>query len=234
MNKQFRTVSRGQVWYLVDPNSKDYDGSIQGKDRPVLVVSNDVCNLNSPVVHVCPITSKPKTNLPTHVTFFDKFQQTILCEQCRPVKETLFHENSYYKYSLSEDIMELVNVSLMIQFGLNVMPNSDKFWKSVEQIIRSKVKESIDVAMTMRTQPDLDRITTVVDDTLREVKIEIPQGKTTHSPRKWTPEEKKEFVEYCYKHGYESAASHYNMKLGSIYTTKWRFEKELYNETTGT
>ena len=223
MSKPFRMISRGQVWYLVDSDMKDYDGSIQGKDRPVLIVSNDVCNLNSPVVHVVPITSKPKNYLPTHVTFFDKFQQTVLCEQCRPVKESLFHEKSYYKYSLSEEIMEQVNTALMVQFGLNVLPNSDKFWKSVEHVIRDKVKESVDIAMTARSQPDLDKINEIVDNTIDQ--MDIPKIKT--SRKTWTKEEKQELVDYCYKYGYEDAAKHYGLKLGSIYTTKWRFEKEL-------
>lgn len=41
--------------------------SEQGGFRPAVVVSNDMCNANSPVITIVPLTGKLKKRLPTHV-----------------------------------------------------------------------------------------------------------------------------------------------------------------------
>lgn len=255
MCKSFRKISRGQVWFLVDPNSNYYDGSIQGKNRPVLVVSNNSCNENSPVIHVVPLTSAVKNNLPTHVHFNDgKLDQIILCEQVRLVKESLFYDKSYYKYTLSDDLMQKVDEALAVQFGLSlIMPNSERFWKSIEQIIRLKVKEAIKYCKI--DNADIGKLSTMItiamDDEIKKVeKIERKEGFTLDVPKdvkveqfvakfdtkdlpknKWTNEAKKDFVDTYYKYGPQKAAEKYNIKISSAYRLRWNFEKELKNGT---
>lgn len=257
MCKQYRKVSRGQVWFLADPKSDNYDGSIQGKNRPVIVVSNNNCNQNSPVVHVVPLTTQIKNNLPTHVYFNDgKFEQIALCEQVRPVKEALFYDKSYYKYTLSEDLMQKIEEALAIQFGLSlVMPNSERFWKSVEQMIRLKVKEAISASkvsaidisklsaiMNQAMDDELDKIVEkpiVVPDNPPKSNITeqfVAKFDTKDLPLKtknvWTTETKRDFCDTYYKYGPQAAADKYNVKIGSAYRLKWNFEKEFKNGTT--
>lgn len=57
---------RMEVWYAgLDRMAGSY---VQGGNRPVLIVSNDVNNAVSPLVTVIPMTSKPKKMyIPTHV-----------------------------------------------------------------------------------------------------------------------------------------------------------------------
>ena len=57
---------RMEVWYAgLDRMTGSF---VQGGNRPVLIVSNDVNNTVSPLVTVIPMTSKPKKMyLPTHV-----------------------------------------------------------------------------------------------------------------------------------------------------------------------
>lgn len=62
MNK--RTIRRGDI-YLA--NLDPVIGSEQGGERPVVILQNNLGNKYSPTVIVAPITSKKKTNLPTHV-----------------------------------------------------------------------------------------------------------------------------------------------------------------------
>ncbi len=260
MCKSYRKISRGQVWFLVDPKANDYDGSIQGKNRPVLIVSNNACNQNSSVIHVVPLTTMVKNHQPTHVHFNDgKFEQIILCEQCKLVHEKLFYDKSYYKYTLSDEIMQKVNEALAIQFGLSlIMPNSERFWKSVEQAIRLKVKEAI--AATKVSSVDISKIscllTKSIDDEIKVVEDEteaiereivVPANppksnlaeqflaKFEEPKRKlnqWTPETKKDFVDTYYKYGPQKTAEKFNIKLGSAYRLKWNFEKELKDATT--
>lgn len=48
---------------------EDTEGSIQAGERPVIVVSNNLCNRFSPVINVLPITSsRTKAELPVHVS----------------------------------------------------------------------------------------------------------------------------------------------------------------------
>ena len=57
---------RGEVWYY-KPSYKGSDkGHIQSGARPVVIVSNNLCNDNSSVLLAVPCTTKPKKNLPTH------------------------------------------------------------------------------------------------------------------------------------------------------------------------
>lgn len=66
-------------------------GCEQGGLRPALVVQNDVGNMHSPTVIVCPITSsKSKKPLPTHIKITPaetgiKVESTILFEAIRCV-----------------------------------------------------------------------------------------------------------------------------------------------------
>ena len=232
-------VRRGQVWFLVDPKSDYYDGSIQGKNRPVLIVSNNCCNENSPVVHVIPITTANKSPMPTHVAFNDgKFEQTILCEQLRPVKESLFYDRSYYKYSLSDDTMQKVDEAIAIQLGLSlVMPNSERFWKSVEQMIRYKVKDAIRCSKVEAL--DISKLscllTKAVDESLEEpvkeasVVEEVDKESVPIKKKKnrWTTKNKRDFINIYLEDGPQKAADKFDIELGSAYRLKWRIEKEL-------
>lgn len=57
---------RGQIYWLHDV--KEYDGSVQGGSRPVIIVSNNRANKFSNNLTIVPCTSiKNKKNLPTHV-----------------------------------------------------------------------------------------------------------------------------------------------------------------------
>ncbi len=70
----------------------EYEGSIQGGERPVLIVSNNKANEHSPVITIIPISSKmTKRNLPTHVKV-EKCGLTkpsiILAEQITSINKT--------------------------------------------------------------------------------------------------------------------------------------------------
>lgn len=57
---------RMEIWYASLP--MDRRTSVQGGNRPVVIVSNDICNEKSNTVTVAPITSQLKhLEMPTHV-----------------------------------------------------------------------------------------------------------------------------------------------------------------------
>ena len=75
-------IERGQIYMA---NLGQGKGSIQGGNRPVVVISNPLNNKYSPTINVLPITSKTKNNLPVHVDIGKECglitESTVLVEQ---------------------------------------------------------------------------------------------------------------------------------------------------------
>jgi len=73
---------RMEIWYAYLPMKKG--SSVQGGNRPVVIISNDICNEVSSVVTVAPMTRQmKKLNLPTHAVIDtpDGGQSVVLAEQ---------------------------------------------------------------------------------------------------------------------------------------------------------
>ena len=64
--------------------------SVQGKTRPVIIISNDTSNRRSATVTVVPLTSKQKRlDLPTHVeVHWEDTQSVALAEQIQTVDKS--------------------------------------------------------------------------------------------------------------------------------------------------
>lgn len=247
MNNNFvRSVSRGQVWFLVDPQAPaEYQGSVQGKNRPWLVVSNNYCNQNSPTYTAVPLTTARKTHLPTHVVIDDgKVEQTILCEQIRTLSINIFTNNgSYYKYTLSEKTMRDVDDALATQLGLQIVfPNSDRYWESLERLIRAQVKLAVE--STKVSAIDINAVANQLNDKVAEItKQELtpapvptpePEPQQTYQPvitpnkrMNWTAEAMREFLDYLDKYGTRETCKKYRMSVTTVYTYKPKFTKLL-------
>lgn len=248
--KTIRKCSRGQVWFLVDPYlPREYDGSVQGKNRPWLIVSNDSCNQSSPILTAVPLTTQPKSDLPVHITFNDgKQPQTILCEQIRTISEQLLYNNgSYYKYTLSPDIMQEVDNALAIQLNITLsFPNAERFWKSLESLIRTKVLRAVDE--TKVSALDISKLSCLIDKNVEELVKSVTEPEPEPMPepepapipappivtekkkreyRKWSDDEKKEFIDKYYKQGRDATAKEYGMSRQTAMKNYCRFNKEV-------
>lgn len=74
-----QAVRRGDICYI--NNDRGQIGSEMKKDRPAVVVSNDMNNRYSNEITVVFLTSKPKKNLETHVTVYSTGRESVaLCE----------------------------------------------------------------------------------------------------------------------------------------------------------
>ena len=116
-----------EIWFArLDRHA---DSSVQGGNRPVLIVSNDINNSVSTVVTVLPMTSKPKKlYLPTH-TWIDssKLVRTegedeelggglILAEQITTIdKERLVYRLGELK---DKALISLIEKSVTAQLGM--------------------------------------------------------------------------------------------------------------------
>jgi len=118
-----KNIKRGQVWYYVP--TVDPAGHIQKGPRPVVIVSNNQCNKNSPVVLAVPCTTQIKKNFPTHVMFIMNRQVNIaLTEQAGPVN---VDELTNLEYILEDYIMDQIDNALKIAFGLAPVPSNRRF-----------------------------------------------------------------------------------------------------------
>lgn len=109
-------IFRNDVWFAKLPEG---NGSIQGGERPVVVISNNACNKHSPVITVVPMTTKnnKKKGLPTHVPMVSSVgvENTIACEQIMTIEKKLLQ----YKISkLDSETIEKVDRALRIQMGM--------------------------------------------------------------------------------------------------------------------
>lgn len=113
---------KGQVIWVDFDLDKKCVGSEQKGERPAVVVQNDYGNKASNTTIIVPLTSKFKTEIPTHVDIssFDlgegKIDSIALCEQVRVIdKERITYVD---KTILSADKMKEIEKGLLISFGV--------------------------------------------------------------------------------------------------------------------
>ena len=112
-----KTYYRGDIYYA---DLRPVVGSEQGGIRPVVILQNNVENRYSPTVIAAPITSRRKTNLPTHVSInrqVDKLRcnSVILMEQIRTIDKSRLMDRIGV---LNDYEMQQVNQALGISVGL--------------------------------------------------------------------------------------------------------------------
>lgn len=108
-------MKRGEIYWM---NIKSNVKHVNKGFRPVLIVSNNICNKTSPVITAVPLTTADKKYLPTHViTYVNGTKNTILCEHVMPVnKDDIKPYNKFAE--ISQGTMDLVSVALMKQLGI--------------------------------------------------------------------------------------------------------------------
>lgn len=255
----FRKVSRGQVWYIVEKTPYNIPGdSLQSGSRPWLVVSNNACNQSSPVITIVPLTTQNKVTLPTHVEFQSNGKQnTILCEQPRSLPVRLL-ENASYKWTMSESTMRLVDEALAIHFGISLtFPNSEKFWESLERMVRVKVKQAIEASRVQAIdataiacniekivdsliEPQSTKVPTIIESGTAQVPT-IIESEPTSTPepvkdyvpvkksqrRKWTTQDMRTFLADCDKMPIKEVAAKYGIQVASVYGMKYSFKRTI-------
>lgn len=76
-------LTRGDIHYIFESETS---GSEMRAGRPAIIVSNNKCNSHSSVIEVVYLTTKPKTDLPTHVAIRSASKpSTAVCEQVSSV-----------------------------------------------------------------------------------------------------------------------------------------------------
>ncbi len=113
-------MHRGEI-YLVDLSS--HVGSEQSGIRPALIVQNEKGNQYSPTTIVCPLTSKAKPMMDTHLVLTPDDcgiirESTVLCEQIRVVDKSRLVKK--VGEIVNKQKIDAVNRKLMISIGIGV------------------------------------------------------------------------------------------------------------------
>ena len=110
---------RGDIYYS---DLGAFGGSCQSGMRPVIIVSNDVANLHSPVVTIVPLTTQlKKRGQPTHVVLEHRDATGLnrpsmaLCEQVRPLDKSNLKD--CVGRVTSTDAMDRITHALQVQIG---------------------------------------------------------------------------------------------------------------------
>lgn len=227
-NDVFETQNQSQS------QNSQYNGSIQGKSRPYLIVSNDACNESSPVITVVPFTSKDKKYLPTHV-YVNLYghKQTILCEQVRAFnKKNLETNGSYFISKIPDYIMKKVDRCLAIQLGLNVLDMAQNEIKQTQyqvetlsKLTKTMVQQNNSIELSSEKQVDKSNINNVETKSSNKSKKKSYLFQT-----RWTDEDKLKFVEQCKNHTLLEISKMYDISVSTVSKYKSSFKKELANK----
>lgn len=133
-------VCRGQVW-LADLGQGI--GSEQGGIRPVLIISNEAANMFSTAITICPLTSKTKRNLPTHVFMDDDFLSSVSIAMLEQI--TTISKKRLVKYmgKTNDNIMIEIDNAIRIQTAIQEQFSYDKAFEmiSIMHNIKSAMKQ---------------------------------------------------------------------------------------------
>lgn len=95
-------------------------GSEQNGIRPVIVIQNDIGNKYSPTIIVCPVTTKIKNNIPTHIAITSKEsglprESIVLVEQIRTIDKARIVKKVGH---LSSKVIDEIKNALKISFNI--------------------------------------------------------------------------------------------------------------------
>lgn len=105
-------IARGDVFYV---QQGAIIGSEQKKNRPAVIVSNDMSNRYSPTVEVVYLTTKEKKPLPTHIKIRGRVPSIALCEQITTVDKKRL--SGFVRCCTREEMAE-IDKALAISLGL--------------------------------------------------------------------------------------------------------------------
>lgn len=117
-------IRRGDIYYIRDTGGAT--GSEHRKDRPAIVVSNDIGNSHSPVVSVVYLTTtRKRKRLPTHVDVMATIKSTAMCEHVYSIStERLERHLGHITKSEQEAIDRALSIALQIEIREESEPMS--------------------------------------------------------------------------------------------------------------
>lgn len=137
---QVYKFKRGQIWWYTT-SATNFDGNIQGKTRPYLIVSNDKANFFSNVLIGVPLTSQDKSYLPTHAKF--KINDTLNVALCENITSLNIQKLTSYIGTVDDEILTQIDCKLKIALGLEGYPENSEQLKNERVCSETTIKNVI-------------------------------------------------------------------------------------------
>lgn len=132
-------INRGEIYYIAPYYYTT--GSEQKGDRPAVIVSNQKNNEYSSTVEVVYLTTKPKADLPTHVTVRGTGRQSIaLCEQISTV--AVERIGQFCGVCTTQEITS-IETAMLISLGISFEPAKERVVEVVKEVPVEVVKEVV-------------------------------------------------------------------------------------------
>lgn len=203
---------RGQIWWW--QSNTNYDGSIQGKTRPVVIISNNKANENSNNLIAIPCTSQIKRmDMKTHIKFnIDNVENIALCE-------SLFNVNinklTTYIGTCDSELIDRLEDGVRIALGLKVMEDNTCYDKGPASSI---------INQTPIKNPDMEE----TPDIPTLIKKEEPEKQKRGRKPNYTIDEKIRFLNDCENHTSDYMLKKYNLTdKQDLAKKKYSFRKQL-------
>ena len=130
-----KSIHRGDIYWAKLP---DICGSIQRGTRPVIVISNNMCNIHSSAINVIPVTTKEDDLSLIHPRIHGTPKPSYaMCEQVMTVDIQMLE---MFIVSVSDSDMKKIDAALLSQLDL---PSSRS--ESMQPIISEKDKKYIEI-----------------------------------------------------------------------------------------
>lgn len=194
---------RGQIWWY--KTGDNYNGSIQGKTRPVVIMSNELANENSNCLLAIPCTTAEKKNMPTHTSFMlDGTLSTTLAENMMSVNKDKL---TNYIGTVDEELLKKLEINISIALGLIEIPN-----KQIKEDNNIEV-EKLDIKIE---EPKVSNI------------IKLEDNKSNRSKSKMSVEDKRRFLNDYDNHDSKYMIKKYELKnLKALQQKVYMIRKEF-------
>lgn len=131
-------IKRGEVYYVYPSGYET--GSEQIAGRPAIVVSNNRANEYSSVIEMVFLTTKEKTQLPTHVIITSLERQSVaLCEQVNSISKMRLGD---LMGICTDEEMQLIDKALCDSLGIEEKPQAVNVAEQLNQA-RSSIVDKL-------------------------------------------------------------------------------------------
>lgn len=244
---KMQKYKRGQIWWY-NMNAGDGGTYNQGKNRPVIIVSNELANANSNCLIAIPCTSQDKKDMPTHTVFdINDITNTAMAECLMSVATDKL---GAYIGTVDSELMEKLEGNMLIALGLKDVIRENAVKKvgvhntdgqpkpnlfKENGVIKSDIDYAKkDLGLTLKMVEDAKKVTATdlftakLDaETQKESKSEVV-SKNTPKNRRLSLEDKKTFLKEYETKSKKYLVKKYNLKNElSLFNKAYLIRKEL-------
>lgn len=190
---------RGQIWWY-EYNGTQYDGSVMGKTRPVIIVSNDAANAFSNCLIGIPCTTQEKKDMPTHLTTsIHGTRSTLLAENLISIN---INRLTDFIGVVDDELMNEINNILAVAVGLK---ECDKYQDTVDSTELTQYNSTSETSISL-TIDNRDK------ELVKPIDTKLPSVTKLGRRPKMTEEEKHRFLEDYENHTIDFMLKKYNLK----------------------